>query len=203
VKDSYSQYGEDLKISELLARGNFQFAAEPAILEIGAWWPDTFSNSRLFIDRGWRALLVEFSPEPVHKLLKEYGANPKVRIIQAAVTASDDTLLEFNITDDALSTNNEKVLETWRERGGYFGKMWVPGLSVPRLANQFGGNFDVVSIDTEGSSVDIAAAWIATGARPKVLCVEHDGRSLELMLAIQGAGYELRFTNDTNAIFGL
>ncbi len=80
--NSYSQYGEDVEVTKIFGEH------VGLLLEIGAWGSKDLSNSRAFIEVGWEAVLVEFSPMPVHSLVLEYGYNPKVKIIQAAVTAA-------------------------------------------------------------------------------------------------------------------
>jgi len=196
MSDSYSQYGEDRVVAELLGD------ATGRLLEIGAWDPKTFSNSRLLIERGWRAVLVEFSPAPVRALVSEYGSSESVQVLQAAISIGDHgALREFDLTDDGLSTRDPATLEKWRDRGGYFGKLWVPQISLERLLFQFGGDFAFVSVDTEGTSVDLAVHYLIDLQQlPRVMCVEHDGRAIELMAVAQTRGYRMVHANGTNII---
>ena len=191
----YSQNGEDLIVAA-------QFSAPGTLLEIGAWEPKKLSNSRLLIEAGWSAVLCEFSPAPVRKLVEEYGNNPKVQIIQAAITAEEQHVECFEVTDDALSTSDPVQLAIWREKGGYFGKLWVPTVSVRALLSQFFGDrrIDFASVDTEGSSVAIAIALMRTDHRPKVLCCEHNNRIVEIMQVAQCFGYKNIHCNQENLI---
>lgn len=203
---SYSQYGEDLQVAAIFekAPGNSADSAHAHhVLDIGAWGVKDLSNSRLFIEQGWKATLVEFSPGPVRELVRQYGYDARVRIIQAAITAEPDHVREFQITDDALSaTPDSETCKTWAENGGYFGTLWVPTLTVKQLLDQFFGaeSIDYVSIDTEGTSVDIAIALIRTDHKPKVICTEHDNRIVELMAVAQENGYTSRWMNAVNVI---
>ena len=124
---SFSQFGEDDIVMRL-------FDDQPhTVLEIGSWGVRDFSNSRLFIEAGWDAVLVEFSPMPVHALVTEYGYNDRVQVIQAAITADAQHVQRFEITQDALSSNDPAVLAQWRDmasdgtvgsnRGGYYGRL--------------------------------------------------------------------------------
>lgn len=198
----YSQYGEDDIIAKLVPRIDPRMSSIPGkLLDIGAWDPIKFSNSRLLIEQGWEAVLIEFSPLPVRALLSEYGSNPKVRVIQAAMSLNGNgTLEEFAITDDAVSTNDPQQQQTWAKAGGYFGKLWVPKLTWDHFFLQFGGGYEFINIDTEGSSVDLAKQLLQLGHEPKVICVEHDGRIVELMSVAQTKGYALVHSNGTNAI---
>jgi hypothetical protein len=195
---SYSQNGED----DIIAA---QFPADfkGTLLEVGAWEPKNLSNSRLLIERGWSAVLCEFSPVPVSKLIREYeGCSEDIKVIAAAITAEPNHVVEFQVTDDALSTNDPAQLKTWAQEGGYYGSLWVPTLSIHALLSQFFGDrrIDVASIDTEGSSVEIAIALMRTDHRPKVLCVEHNGRIVEIMHEAQAVGYKNIHTNAENVI---
>ncbi len=171
-------------------------------LEVGAWDPIEKSNSRMFIEAGWSAVLCEFSPGPVQHLVAAYESSANVQVVMAAVTVSDEHVQKYRITNDALSTNDSKVAATWSEKGGYYGDLWVPTLPLDKLLSQFFGDrkLDYASIDTEGSSIPLAIALLKTEHRPNVLCVEHDGRDEELWAVAQELGYVGVHKNGTNII---
>lgn len=196
MSESYSQYGEDQIITKLLAG-----RASGRLLDIGAWHPKTFSNSRMLIEAGWEAMLVEFSPKPIRDLVEEYANHPGVKVLQAAVTVVDGGMAAYDVTDDGLSTCSAEHKEKWEKDGGYFGKLWVSQIPIRQLLEQFGGGFDFVSIDTEGTSVDLARYYLGVlGQLPLVMCVEHDGRSVELMEVAQERGYRMVHMNGTNVV---
>ena len=194
---SYSQNGEDLVVA-----AQFPPDYKGTLLEIGAWEPINLSNSRLLIERGWSAVLVEFSPIPVSKLVREYAKCERVKIIAAAITPGPEHVTRYQITDDALSTNDAEQLRIWKTAGGYYGPLWVPTLSVDALLSQFFGDtvIDFASIDTEGSSPDIAIALMSTDHRPKVLCVEHNGATVRIMETAQKYQYKMIHMNQENMI---
>ncbi len=175
---SYSQNAED----DIIA-GCFPPDHKGLVIEIGAWEPVNFSNSRLLIQAGWDAILCEFSPMPVHKLIEEYGENGRVRILQVAITPCDQHVRQFRITQDALSTDSAEEAARWKGQGGYYGWLWVPTLTWDMLTSQFTPTRkpDVVSVDTEGGSVDLAIVIMQSDWRPRVLVVEHNGRQVEIM----------------------
>jgi len=146
-------------------------------------------------------VLVDFCPAAVRALVGEYGNNEKVRVLQAAVSIEDTGLRQFSVSDDAISSDSESFVAKWSQTSGYIGKLWVPLLSLQQLFFQFGGGYDFISIDTEGSSVDLAIHPIRdTQQYPKVLCVEYDGRAMELLQEVQRFGYYITHTNGTNVI---
>jgi FkbM family methyltransferase len=190
----YSQYGEDEIVLKLLGS-----RAPGTLLDVGAWHPRTFSNSRALIEAGWKAVLIEPSPGPLRELVAEYGENPNVKVIGAALTVEDEHVFPLRISDDGLSSADSETLKKWATTGGYFGTMWTPALSLARFFNQFGGEFEFVSIDTEGTSIDLAKAYLA-GPEPLVMIVEHDNRIVELMQTAQQHGYSIAHANGTNVI---
>ena len=193
----YSQNGED----DIVA-GCFPPDFTGNLLEIGAWMPTEFSNSLLLIERGWDATLVEFSPLPANRLISHHEGNEHVRVIAAAVTPNERHIERFRITADALSEPETEghTSQRWKDMrpgysGGFYGHLWVPTLSIQKLCDQFYGDrqIDFASIDTEGSSVEIAIAMMRMdpGWRPKVLCVEHDNRDVELWQEAKKHGYRM------------
>src|SRR6185369_9561088 len=136
------------------------------LIEIGAWDPVIFSNSRALIEAGWSALLIEPSPGPLKNLIREYGSHECVQILGAAVTV-EGGYLELEVTDDAVSMPSGERIEEWRPTGGFYGRLIVPAVSVMDLFLRNGAGVEFVSIDTEGSSVDVFAAMCRVGVRPR------------------------------------
>lgn len=212
--NSYSQYGEDKIVAEIFG-GPDQLAAlaenrgpdpgRASLLDIGAWGPKDLSNTRAFIELGWRAVLCEFSPKPVRELVQEYAGNDRVSVVQCAVTPIHQHCLEFRITDDALSAppESETVRKWGRDNaGGYFGRLFVPTVPLKDICNQFFGSHtpDYISIDTEGTSVDLLLELFAMCRRPRAIVCEHDGRDTQIWEAAKTNGYEVRDRNETNVI---
>jgi hypothetical protein len=211
-RESYSQYGEDLIIAGIFAReyGMSGHALDLVgnLVDVGAYEPADMSNSRLLIDRGWDATLIEFSPMAVKNLAREYAGNERVRVIQAALTPGPRHIEKFRVTDDGLSSNDPEHLAKWKEwtdeHGSYYGEIYVPTVSVAALIDQFYGDRPIhfVNIDTEGSSVDLAVEFMGlTGAwKPQVLCVEYDARLAELSRRAQELGYRQEWISEANVI---
>jgi hypothetical protein len=206
MKD-YSQYGEQRAILKVLGF-DWQTGEGPPgrLLEIGAWDPIDKSNSRALIELGWSAVLFEPSPGPLRKLVKEYGNNPKVEVVGIPVTVGRG-FLKLRVTDDALSaeTSNELHLGKWGKVGGFYGTM--TSYSIPMLSVlKDWGNFDFVSIDTEGTSIDLFEELLG-GCKnahfaelPRCVCVEHDSHFERMEKLTKASGYRLAFLNDCNAV---
>lgn len=167
----YSQCGEDDVILKIFGEYVGRF------LDIGAHDGRYLSNTLALIERGWSGVMVEANPRTFARLLDNHGQNQRLTLINAAVG------LEWKITqfwpattDDGLSTTEEAQRQR-REAEGRFGlpycvvmaPLWTVSRFVP-------GPYDFVSIDTEGTSVQLFSCIASQlGGLPQVICVEHDG----------------------------
>ena len=218
----YSQVGEDDEILKL-------WGDRPpgSVLEIGAWHPITFSNSRAMIKRGWSAVLVEPSPGPFLLLMRActscdsiedagygerkrttcsrcgaalYCASDKIKLLSASV-GTTSSIISMHVTDDALTTSESGNYAIWYSAGGFYGNIFVPQTNLREIWTTFGTGFDVVSIDTEGTSVDLAAEYLRIAwPKPRIVCVEHDSRIDELLAASSPYGFHEAARNSTNLI---
>lgn len=190
---SYSQYGEDTHILRVFGSEVGRF------LDIGSWHPKQFSNSRALFEAGWSGVMIEPSPEPFLGLLKEYGNEPRVTLICAAI-GFERNCLKLHATADAVSTTSEANYAMWKDHAAFTGTFYTPVLTLADLFNQFAGGYDFVNIDTEGNSVDLLNEMLKTAAYPKCICVEHDGRVVEVLQNSERFGYRAVHTNGTNVV---
>ncbi len=166
-------------------------------LDIGAWNPSELSNTRALFERGWGGVCIEPSPGPVKDLVREYGtaADSRVRVIAAAV-GIEPGIVPMRMSDDALSGNDNPA---WAEKGGFYGWLHVPVITIQQILNQF-GTFQMVSIDTEGTSTDLFLELLKSGTRPQCIVVEHDNRVVEIVTAAQEQGYTSRYISGENVV---
>lgn len=199
--ETYSQYDEEQAILKYfrLDKGEKNLGT---FLDIGAWDPKTFSNSRALFERGWSGVVIEPSPDAILGQMKEYGNEPRVQIIQAAMSL-DQAPLTMWMTADCTSTSDPTHHDKCEGIAGYKGKVTVIPVTWENINLWFGG-FTFVSIDAEGTSVDLFHAMLRSGAKPTCCVVEHDGdRMMELSAAATAVGYKILYSNGTNAVMGL
>lgn len=188
---NYSQGEEQQHILEHCpASGRF--------LDIGAWNARNLSNTRALYERGWSGVLVEPSPEPFIGLLKEYGEDERIDLVLGAV-GKDVSMTRFHASADALTTSSPQNFEKWRGVGGFYGRFWVQTVEIGFLVRNF-GPFDFVSIDTEGSSVEIFRDLLECAA-PQCICVEHDFRNVETLEMAKAKGYREVYFSGENQVF--
>ena len=196
MKD-YSQYGEQEAILKgLSVRGESVLPGR--FLDIGAWHPTEFSNTRALFELGWSGVMIEPSPGPMLNLLDAYGNEPRVTLIQAAVSVTTDPL-SMMVTDDAVSTSDEVQYGVWKDAAKYRGRLVVPTITPGAIATRYGG-FDFVNIDAEGESARIFLHMLELGLFPPCVCVEHDSQTTILSIEATKHNYRVVLVNSTNMV---
>ncbi len=193
---SYSQNSEELHIARIVGDQPGRF------LDIGAYNPKLFSNSRALYERGWSGVMVEASPGPFLDLFIEYGNDDRVELVCAAV-GTNRKLARFHHSEAGVGTSSETHYQKWRDKAAFDGRFFAAMITLPDLFCQFGHDFDFVNIDVEGNSAELfaSALQIRPKLRPKCFCVEHDGQHEELTKIALIGGYVREHLNGENVIF--
>lgn len=203
---SYSQNHEDIFIK------NYFGLYTGTLLEIGANDGVTLSNSKLLIDIGWSAVLVE--PGSIFDILHTlHEGNHKVKCLNYAigVWSGEMTLHESGChvvggKDTGLvSSLDFEETERWRNNGVFFTEKTVPVKTISQMIADTGINkFDFISIDAEGFDWEILQQIDLKAVDCKCLCIEHNSLSyLELLFTeyCEGYGMKLAVKNNENLIF--
>lgn len=148
-------------------------------LDVGAADGVSASNTRALALRGWSGVCVEPAAVLFDKLAHLYADRDDVECVQAAVIpgfpgwTSADGLIRFHYSADLVSTTEQENADTWRELASFV-PVYVAVATVQTLVETFGAPFDFVSVDTEGTSLEIARALLNLDALAPggLLCVE-------------------------------
>jgi Methyltransferase FkbM domain len=225
----YSQFDEQEHILQALRDVVHADGSPFRFLDIGAWDPITFSNTRALVELGWSGVMIEPAPGPFLELLRcctKCGVGVDVRAREVygkrqqrecdkcgslrygfdlrftlilGAVGTEAGFTRICATDDALSTSNAKSLETWDKLGGFYGWLLTPTITLEDIANRFGG-FDFVNIDVEGTSTELLLKMLQLGWQPKCICVETDGRDQEILSAATPLHYHCTYANGTNLV---
>lgn len=185
----YSQNGEDRWLIDNWARLNLPDRG--VFVEIGVGDGVRISNTKMLEDCGWSGLLIE--PDARHH--DSIRRNRKATLVPAAIGV---TQREFVLTDDP-------------ELSGFMRP--GPGVIVPvrRLDDVFREHgirtVDVISIDTEGTELEVWSTLDLSEVRPRVVLVEWmtsglcDDNSGPLKERFAADGYECVATLGCNLAF--
>jgi len=169
AKKSYSQFGEDLIIANVL----HNMKLKPAYLDIGANHPISLSNTYGLYRKGASGALIEPDPGLAKKLR---ATRKRDLVVEAGVgIAGSSTQSDFYIMSAAvLNTFSREEAERIDAMGKYriVKRITVPVLSLDDILSviDFVPNF--VSIDIEGLDFAILGSIDFDRFRPEVICVE-------------------------------
>ena len=132
------------------------FGNEGTFLDIGAYHPETFSNTRALFDRGWSGICVEPSPN-CYPTLKEFYKDSNVEVYNCAVGNETGVIEFYDSNGDALSSTDTDHVKLWEKNyGSVFSKITVECLTLNDLIKKSKHkNFDFVSIDVENDRLGI------------------------------------------------
>lgn len=169
-------------------------------VDVGAYDGVNYSNTMALVERGWSGIMIEPGLQAFIKLLENHGANEKVTLIHAAIGVFKSGLQPFWNCPTTFSTtepsNRDKFIHE-----GFSPQFYTPVINMSWIFEMFPGPIDVLSIDTEGTSVDLFKQFTATGyARPRCICVEHDGRTDEVLGHAVMYGYRVIMQNEENYV---
>jgi FkbM family methyltransferase len=194
----YSQNREEEIIVQL-------FNAERQVghfLDIGAYDGKTFSNTLRLAELGWSGVCVEPSPTVFPALLKLHGGNPKISLVNSAVSAANGFIDFYDCGGDAVSTTHAPHKDKWEKGfGSTYTKMTVYGVTFGDVFRKFGLNFDFINLDVEGVSADLFMLLpLQTLTQTRCLCVEHDGKMAEIQERAAQFGFGYVHHNGENLI---
>jgi len=198
---SYSQNNEDEFVLEYF--GDFK----GTLLEIGANDGADLSNSKLLIEHGWAAHLVE-PGSTFEQLQLRYQSNPNVHLYNFGIGGCDENVT-FWESGSHVPNGSDKGLvsttcfeETKRWPDVTFMEREVQLVKWDTFCKTPGLTFDFISIDAEGCDWDILKQIDLKSVGCKVLCIEYNS-NVELLNLFTNycAGYNLALKNAENLIF--
>jgi FkbM family methyltransferase len=196
---SYAQYGEDLVVDAVLG-----CPANGYYVEVGANDPSLLSNTRRFYDRGWHGISVEPDPRMYARLAAQ---RPRDTVLNIGVAATNGKASFYRLDPDTLSTFDEA--EYQRSLREYPGTRLVDVLEVEvatldticRSHLPPKQTIDFLSVDVEGTELDVLKGSDWRSARPTVVLVEINRGGTEILELMTSVDYEYLWSNGTNAIF--
>ena len=200
---SYSQNNEEAVLLDF-----FGDKADGTFLEIGAFHPTRLSNTRALIERGWSGVMVEMSPYALVDLIEAYKDNPRIRIVAGAVTMHPEPpsaawlVPKDDVTDGAITTTEAWHRDKWAGTLAAQGRKHVPltaaTISLAELYHLLPAQVDLISIDTEGTSAQLALAFPYDRFGIKAAVIEHDNN--EAVSGLLSLGFRVAVNNAENLV---
>ena len=204
---SFSQGDEDLIIDKY-----FNFKDKGFYVDIGANDPVRFNNTYRFYKKGWCGINVEPEEKNFRKLKRLRPAD--INLCFGVGTQKIKTFYQF--LPSTLSTFSSKEAKRYKDLGfKMLGQRKIALKKLSSIIGQYtkGKEIDYMSIDTEGSDLDVLMSNNWSRLRPKLICIEVGERELKrakwkktnekVSKYLKALGYKELYNNKVNAIFVL
>lgn len=171
-------------------------------IEIGGYNPFKFSNTRALYELGAYGVVVEPSPICMSKFEEEYSNEPRITLIQAAITDFDGEVKFYESSGDAISSTSIEHKEKWEK--GYsvkYNEITVKSISMETFLKEHGQDVDFINIDVESTNwqlFNLIPDWFFN--RLKMICIEHDGKYVEIEQKLSSFGFRKILFNAENLI---
>lgn len=203
---SYAQCGEDEIVMAY-------FGGRVGVyVDVGAFDGVTSSNTYTLQLAGWRGVCVEPSPNAFNQLV-EKRLSPVTECVQCAcVDKSDVGVRQFLMMDtipqfSGLSPDHEKIKRECAVMGVKVNPQVinVRAMTLDEVLNQSAmgiNQIDFVSIDTEGTELDVLRGFDLDRWKPQLLCIEsNDWRSIGLNDYLAFRGYRVLHAMEINTFY--
>jgi len=195
VQHSYSQQGEDIVIDALLGNKKSGF-----YVDVGAHDPVRFSNTKRFYNRGWRGINID--PNPL--LMKNFEHSRKRDInLTLGVGKKNEQLIFYEFFPSTISTLSVKAVKTYQKEGFLLiGKKQVFVRKLEFILNKYcqGKRIDLLTIDAEGTDLEVLESNNWRKYKPRVICIETN-KNDKVSGFLKKHGYKLKIDNGLNSIF--
>ena len=203
--DDSTQYGEFKMLFSLSGHKK-----SGMIVDVGANDGITCSNSYPFINRGWRAVLIEPNPKVFASLQAFHSSRSSLQFFNVACGAEAGELPLYLGSDDrtvyaTLSTDESDWYSATRSNEHVL--VSVKKLETILQTAECPQDFDILSIDTEGFDYFVLVGLNLMHFRPKVIVTEDEKppytHSAEKESLLKKNGYRLAKRFHNNAVWTL
>ncbi len=180
---SYSQFGEDNLIWEYFERKTTGF-----FVEVGANDPKLLSQSWSLEEQGWQGILIEPQSSCCVRLRQE---RKRSRVFQVACSAPGNKgkAVFYLSHDEARSTLEQHMNDT---KVVYHNTEEVEVVTLDEVLSQAGNpKIDFLSIDVEGTELEVLQGFDLRRHQPGLILVEDDVHSLILHRYLSSHAYRL------------
>jgi FkbM family methyltransferase len=165
----YSQGGEEPVILEYFDTFVGRF------LELGAWDGRCFSNCyALASERGWGGVCVEPDPDALAGLRRTYADNPRIAIVDAAITWATGPIQFHSSRGGGVSTASDAHRQKWASQSK-FETITVQSITPTQLLELHPGPYEMMSLDVEGCNVPLLEMFPLKKMGVELIVVEHEG----------------------------
>lgn len=191
ILGSFSQEEEDLTIDKLL-----NYKKRGFYIDIGAYDPTQFSNTKRFYLKGWRGINIEPDPDNFKKFLNERRRDINLNI---GISSKLGKLIFYKFFPGTLSTFSEKEMKiNLRKKYKLIKKIKIPVKKLSFVLEKYcRQKIDFMSIDTEGLDLSVLQSNNWKKFKPTTICIE----SQKVNRYLSKIGYHKIYDNGINSLY--
>lgn len=143
-------------------------------LDVGAYNPFKFSNTRALFERGWKGAFIEPSDPCRKSLTDEYGDNPEIEIYDICLGNKTEAVKFYDSQGDALSSTDPAHVQKWKSNyGSKFTETTRNMISVEQFMKitKF-DHFNFINIDVENDSLALEILKSFDLSDTQMVCIE-------------------------------
>lgn len=215
AKSFYGQYAEDACLFSYFADRQYAETQDLAdigkgfYVDVGAYDPESISNTRVFYKAGWRGINIDPSQVAIAKFARE---RPEDINLHCAVSDQEGSITFYSFGQPSVySTVDRQVAADYARRLGTEPRIeTVPALSLASILDRHlapGTAIDFLSVDAEGHDVQVLRSNDWNRYRPELVVAELHEHGLEeamaspLLAFMRDVGYAVRFWTPPSIIF--
>ena len=215
AKTFYGQYAEDACLFSYFA--DRQYASTQDLsrvgkgfyVDVGAYDPESISNTRVFYQAGWRGINIDPSLVAIEKFRRE---RPEDVNLHCAISDQEGPITFYSFGQPSVySTVDREVAADYARRLGLAPQVeTVPAFSLATILDRHrapGTPIDFLSVDAEGHDVQVLRSNDWQRHRPELVVAELHEQDLEAVMAspltafMRGVGYAIRFWSPPSILF--
>lgn len=146
-----------------------------SFLDIGAYDGITFSNTCALLLKGWFGYYLEPSPilyKTINEKLKKFIEGKQAVIKNAALGTINGRVKFYDSGGDAVGTTSMNNVEKWK-RNVTFTETEVDQITIDHVP---AGPFPMISLDTEGTNIELLRTLPLDTLSTELIVVEHDSQ---------------------------
>lgn len=166
---SYSQEGEDIVLRKL-----FDGQSNGFYVDVGAHHPFRYSNTQYFYEQGWQGINIDATPGSLENFRRTRHRDIN---IEAVVGETSGEVSYYLFEDPALNTMSAKKAKETEEnqQSRLLKTVKLPLSRIDKILDRnlpVGASIDFMSIDVEGSELEVLRSNNWQKYRPTIIVVE-------------------------------
>jgi FkbM family methyltransferase len=204
IKKTYSQHGEDLIIDKLL-----NYKENGFYIDIGAYDPNRFSNTKRFYLKGWQGINIEPNTKNYRKFISQRSRDINLNV---GIGNVNDELKYYYFFPETLSTFSVDESNQYIKEG--YKLIEIRQVQVNKLKDvltqhKISRKIDFMNIDTEGFELNVLKSNDWNKFRPSIICIESakhtnavkSNHEITIHKFLIKQKYKVAYRNELNSIY--